>query len=87
MHKFNLFCPIRVRNPYKRIAKSKLEATTKPNLLNRDFKANGPRSSLLTDIIYLFYLRGKKAIYPRLKIFFNHLTSSRNPQRVKLLQQ
>lgn len=72
MRKFNLFCPIRKPNPYKRMAKAKQEAATKPNLLDRDFKANGPRSSLLTDITYLFYGRGKKAYLSTIKDSFTN---------------
>jgi len=72
MRKFNLFCPIRKPNPYKRMARAKQEAATKPNLLKRDFKANGPRSSLLTDITYLFYGRGKKAYLSTIKDSFTN---------------
>lgn len=61
MRKFHLFCPIRKPNPYKRIAKARKEHAVKSNLLNREFKAYGPRTVLLTDITYLYYGRGKKA--------------------------
>ena len=60
MNKYNLVCPIRKPNPYKRIAKSRKEHVTKPNHLNREFKAYGPQTVLLTDITYLHYGRGQK---------------------------
>lgn len=61
MRKFGLFCPIRKPNPYKRMAKARKEHALKPNLVNREFRAYGPRTILLTDITYLFYGRGRKA--------------------------
>ena len=53
MHKFNLKCPIRKANPYRRILKALRENDYAKNLLNREFKAHGVRSVLLTDITYL----------------------------------
>lgn len=53
MHKFNLKCPIRKANPYRRIAKAMQTNRVAPNLLNREFKAYGPRKILLTDITYI----------------------------------
>ncbi|MDR0899817.1 MAG: IS3 family transposase, partial [Lactobacillaceae bacterium] len=55
MRKFNLFCPIRKPNPYKRIAKANAENSVKKNILNREFEEHGARQVLLTDITYLFY--------------------------------
>ncbi len=55
MRKYGLFCPIRKANPYAQIAKALAESTVAPNLLQREFKENGPRYVILTDITYLFY--------------------------------
>lgn len=67
MRKFNLECPIRKPNPYKRMAKAKKEQTILPNVLDRQFKTQGPLKTLLTDITYLFYGRGKKAYLSTIK--------------------
>jgi putative transposase len=61
MKKFGIFCPIRKANPYRRMMKATQEHRTVPNLLNRQFKQNIPGKSLLTDITYLNYGKGKKA--------------------------
>lgn len=53
MHKFNLKCPIRKPNPYRKIAKAMQTSRVAPNILNRQFKAFGPRKALLTDITYI----------------------------------
>jgi len=61
MHKYNLFCPIRKANPYRRMAKAlKTDAVAK-NLVNREFQKHGAGMILLTDITYLFYGNGFKA--------------------------
>lgn len=60
MHKFNLLCPIRRANPYRRMAKALKTNDVAPNLLQRQFRAHGPRKVLLTDITYLIYNGGKK---------------------------
>ena len=72
MRKFNLVCPIRKANPYRRMAKAKQESVTKPNVLDRQFKAHGAQSVLLTDITYLFYGRGKKAYLSTIKDAYTH---------------
>lgn len=59
MKKYNLFCPIRKANPYRRIAKALKTNNVADNLLNREFKLHGPRAILLTDITYLPYNRTK----------------------------
>ena len=61
MHKFNLRCPIRRANPYRRIAKALKTSNVAPNLLQRPFRAYGPRKVLLTDITYLVYKGGQKS--------------------------
>ena len=53
MRKFNLQCPIRKPNPYRRIAKAMQTSRVAPNLLNREFRATGARRVLLTDITYI----------------------------------
>lgn len=55
MKKYNLFCPIRQANPYRRMAKALKTNNVADNLLNREFKLYGPRKVLLTDITYLPY--------------------------------
>lgn len=55
MAKFNLRCPIRKMNPYRRMAKALKTSNYAPNLLQREFEAYGPRVVLLTDITYLPY--------------------------------
>lgn len=60
MRKYGLFCPVRKPNPYKQMMKASQEARTAPNLVQRQFKAFGPRMVLLTDITYMFYRRGER---------------------------
>lgn len=55
MHKFNLCCPIRKANPYRRMAKALKTSNVADNLLQREFESYGPRMVLLTDISYLPY--------------------------------
>lgn len=53
MRKFNLFCPIRKANPYRRMAKALKTDVIAPNVVNREFDKYGPSKVLLTDITYL----------------------------------
>lgn len=55
MKKYNLKCPVRKANPYRRMAKALRENTVVPNLVDRRFTELGPRKVLLTDITYLPY--------------------------------
>lgn len=55
MKKYNLFCPIRQANPYRRMAKALKTNNVADNILNREFKEHGPRMVLLTDITYIHY--------------------------------
>lgn len=55
MHKFNLSCPYRKANPYRRMAKALKTSNAADNLLNREFESYGSRMVLLTDITYLPY--------------------------------
>jgi putative transposase len=61
MKKYNVVCPHRKANPYRRMMKATKEHTVLPNLLNRDFKQGMPGKVLLTDISYLFFKNGQKA--------------------------
>ena len=67
MKKYDIICPIRKANPYRRMMKATKEHTTLPNILNREFKQNIPGKVLLTDITYLFYGNGKKAYLSTIK--------------------
>lgn len=55
MKKYNLFCPIRRANPYRRMAKAIKTSNYADNLLQREFECYGPRYVLLTDITYIPY--------------------------------
>jgi transposase InsO family protein len=61
MNKFNLICPIRKANPYRRMTKALKTNNVAKNLLNREFKEHGSRMVLLTDITYIFYGNAQKA--------------------------
>jgi putative transposase len=61
MRKFDLECPHRKPNPYRRIAKATQEHRTLPNELQRDFKKGIPGLVLLTDITYLPYGKSQTA--------------------------
>ena len=60
MRKFNLECPIRKANPYRRMAKALRTDNVSENLVRREFEEHGPRTILLTDITYIPY-QGKFA--------------------------
>lgn len=55
MKKYNLFCPIRKANPYRRMAKAIKKSNYADNLLQREFECYGPQYVLLTDITYIPY--------------------------------
>ncbi|NRT91773.1 transposase InsO family protein [Clostridium beijerinckii] len=61
MKKYEITCPHRKANPYRRMMKATKEHTVLPNLLNREFKQKSPGKVLLTDISYLFFKNGQKA--------------------------
>lgn len=67
MKKFNIICPIRKANPYRRIAKATKEHRTCPNVLQRNFKQGIAGKVLLTDITYLTYKGGKRAYLSTVK--------------------
>lgn len=67
MKKYDIVCPIRKANPYRRMMKATQEHRVLPNRLNRQFKQNIPGKVLLTDITYLFYGNGRKAYLSTVK--------------------
>ena len=62
MHKFNLKCPIRKANPYRRMAKALATNNVADNIVDRNF-LQAPRKILLTDITYLFFNDGRSKCY------------------------
>ncbi len=62
MKKYGIICPIRKANPYRRMMKATQEHRVVPNILNREFGQYIPGKVLLTDITYLFYGKGQKAV-------------------------
>lgn len=67
MKKYNILCPIRKANPYRRMLKATKEHRTLPNLLNREFKQEIAGKVLLTDITYLFYGNNQRAYLSAIK--------------------
>lgn len=61
MRKYNIVCPHRKPNPYKKIVKANKEHRVIANILNREFKQNVPGKVLLTDITYLPYANSQMA--------------------------
>lgn len=53
MRKYQLWCPIRQANPYRRMAKALKTNAVADNHVKREFKQHGPRAILLTDITYI----------------------------------
>ncbi|GAB6179135.1 IS3 family transposase [Desulfotomaculum defluvii] len=67
MRKYDIKCPIRKANPYRRMAKATKEHRVVPNLLNRQFKQRIPGKVLLTDITYLPFGVSKMAYLSTIK--------------------
>ena len=63
MRKFNLICPIRKANPYRRMATAMATNNYHDNILNRDFYEAKPFEHLLTDITYIYYGTNKQKAY------------------------
>ena len=61
MKKYDLKCPIRKANPYRRMIRNIKSNSIAPNILQRRFRDFGPRMVLLTDITYLLYNGGQKS--------------------------
>lgn len=55
MKKYQLFCPIRKANPYRRMAKAIQTNAVADNKVKREFRQHGARKILLTDITYIPY--------------------------------
>jgi hypothetical protein len=73
MHKYNLRCPIRKANPYRRMAKALKTNRVADNLLNREFEAHGARMVLLTDITYIPY-SGESGVFAYLSTILDAFT-------------
>ena len=67
MKKYEIVCPIRKANPYRRMAKATKEHRTCENKLKRHFKQGVAGKVLLTDITYLTYRGGKRAYLSTIK--------------------
>lgn len=67
MNKYNIICPHRKSNPYRKIAKATKEHHVVPNKLNREFKQGIPAKVLLTDITYLPYSNSNMAYLSTIK--------------------
>ncbi|MCB2362544.1 IS3 family transposase, partial [Clostridium estertheticum] len=67
MNKYEIICPHRKANPYRRIAKATKEHSVVKNILNREFKQATPGKVLLTDITYLPYGNSKMAYLSTIK--------------------
>ena len=59
MAKYNVVCPIRAANPYRRMAKAMATNHVAPNIVAREFKRHGKRRVLLTDITYIKRINGE----------------------------
>ncbi len=67
MRKYNIVCPIRKANPYRRMMKATREHVVVPNILNRKFKQGLVGKVLLTDITYLTYGSTNRAYLSTIK--------------------
>lgn len=59
MKKYQLYCPIRRINPYKKMARAMQTSHVSSNVVDRNFLSRGARKVLLTDITYIFFRTGK----------------------------
>jgi putative transposase len=67
MRKYNIECPIRKANPYRKMIKATREHTVVPNILNREFKQGVAGKVLLTDITYMPYGASRMAYLSTIK--------------------
>lgn len=67
MRKYDITCPLRKANPYRKMAKATKEHRVVENVLNRQFQQTTPGKVLLTDITYLAYGEGKWAYLSTVK--------------------
>jgi len=63
MKKYDLICPIRKANPYRRMQKAMATNNFHDNILNRDFYEARPGEHLLTDITYIVYGPNRNKAY------------------------
>ena len=67
MKKYDIICPIRRANPYKKMMKATKDHRVVKNILNQQFEQATPGKVFLTDITYLFYGKGQKAYLSTIK--------------------
>jgi len=67
MRKYNIICPFRKANPYRRICKATKEHNVVPNILQRNFKQEVVGKVLLTDITYMPYAHSQMAYLSTIK--------------------
>ena len=76
MKKYDLRCPIRKANPYRRMSKAIATNNVAPNVVNREFRRE-PQKILLTDITYLFFENGKCYLSTILDAFTHEILAYR----------
>lgn len=85
MRKFDIICPIRKANPYRRMMKANREHTVVSNTLKRQFKQGVPGKVLLTDITYMPFGNSKMAYLSTIKdASTNEILSYHLSQRITL---
>ena len=83
MKKYDLICPIRKANPYRRMAKALATNNAAENIVNRDFRRE-PRKVLLTDITYLFFENGRCYLSTILDAYTHEILAYRLSQSLKV---
>ena len=74
MCKYNLFCPIRKANPYRRMMAAMRTDCVADNVLNRRFESLGPRAVMLTDITYIPYMHAGARVFCYLSVIIDACT-------------
>jgi transposase InsO family protein len=74
MCKYNLFCPIRKANPYRRMMAAMRTDCVADNVLNRRFESLGPRAVMLTDITYIPYIHAGTRVFCYLSVIIDACT-------------
>jgi len=74
MKKYNLFCPVRKANPYRRMMAAMKTESVADNVLNRQFENLGPRTALLTDITYIPYIHDGVRTFCYLSVIIDSYT-------------
>lgn len=67
MREYGLKTQIRLKNPYKAMAKKTQEHSTCPNILKRQFSPSKPYAVYSTDITYLHYSNSQRAFLSVIK--------------------